>query len=215
MELELTPRNETRLNNKTKAHYYSQGLVPAAVHGRSIEAGPCFVSVKKSRGWHRGSMFDVKWNGKAYKASIDELQYEPISHKIVHVSFHLVGKNETTHIDIPVKTVGTAPGEKEGGMVNLQMDSITLEGKPDDMPDYIEVDVSALNVGEKLTVADLTLPSGCKWYHQDEEQAVVTCAHIKVQPVEEPEVEAPAVEGEAAEAPAADATPEEDNKEAA
>lgn len=213
MELELTPRNETRLNNKTKAHYYSQGLVPAAVHGRSIEAGPCFVSVKQSRGWHRGSMFDVKWNGKAYKASIDELQYEPVSHKIVHVSFHLVGKNETTHIDIPVKTVGKAPGEKEGGMVNLQMDSITLEGKPDDMPEYIEVDVSALNVGEKLTVADLTPPPGCKWYHQDEEQAVVTCAHIKVQPVEEPEVEAPAAEGDAPEAPAAEAPAE--DKEAA
>jgi large subunit ribosomal protein L25 len=203
MELQLTPREETRLNSKTRAHYFSKGLVPAAVHGRSIDPGPCFVSTKQSRSWHRGSMFDVSWNGQKYKASIDELQYEPVSHRIVHISFHLVGKNEVTHIDIPVKTVGTAPGEKEGGMVALQLDSISLEGKPDNMPEYVEVDVSALQVGEKITVADLTPPSGCKWYHQDEAQAVVTCAHIRVQPAEEAPVAAEVAPTDAPETPAA------------
>ncbi|MCF8059728.1 MAG: 50S ribosomal protein L25 [Bacteriovoracaceae bacterium] len=198
MELTLTPREETRLNSKSRAHYFSKGLVPAAVHGRSIDPGPCFVSTKHSRGWHRGSMFDVSWNGKNYKASIDELQYEPVSHKLVHISFHLVGKNEVTHIDIPVKTVGSAPGEKEGGMVSLHIESITLEGKPDDFPEYIEVDVSTLHVGEKVTVANLTPPPGCIWYHQDEGQTVATCAHIKTQPVEE-EAVAPAAEAPAPE----------------
>ncbi len=213
MELQLTPREETRLNNKTRAQYYSKGLIPAAVYGRSIEAGPCFVSVKHSRGWHKGSMFDVSWNGKPYKASIEELQYEPVSHKVVHVSFHLVGKNETAHISVPFKVVGKAPGEKEGGMVNLQFDAVTLEGKPDDIPEYFEVDVSELHVGEKVTIADLTPPPGCKWYHQDEEQTVVTCSHIKVQPVEEPETPEVAAEAapEGAETPAA----EDENKEAA
>lgn len=202
MELQLTPREETRLNSKRRAHYASQGLVPAAVHGRSISAGPCFVSTKHSRGWHRGSMFDVTWNGKPYKASIDEIQYEPVSHKLVHVSFHLVGKNETTHISIPVKVVGKAPGEKEGGMVQLQVESLYLEGKADDMPEYIEVDVSEMHVGEKITVDDLTPPPGTKWYHVAEGQTLATCSHIKVQAEEETPVEAPAdAEVPAAEAP--------------
>lgn len=214
MELQLTPREETRMNNKSRAEWYAKGYVPAAVHGRSVEAGPCFVSYKHSKSWHRGSLFDVSWDGKKFKASIDELQYEPVSHKLVHVSFHLVGKNEVTHIDIPVKTVGHAAGEKEGGMIGVQLESITLEGKPDDMPEYIEIDVSALHVGEKITVADLSLPSGCKWYQQDQDQAVVTCSLIRVQPVEEEAPAAVAETPEGAEAPAAEA-PNPEDKEAA
>lgn len=190
MELQLTPRKETRLNSKQRQNYWAQGLVPAAVYGRSLEAGVCFVNAKHSRHWHTGSMFDVKWSGKAYKASIDEIQYEPVSHKIVHVSFHLVGKNETTHISVPVRTVGHAPGEKEGGMVQVHLDSITIEGKPDMIPDYFEIDVAELHVGDKVTIGDLTPPSGCKWYHHTEDQTIVTCSHIKVQPVEEPETAA-------------------------
>ena len=44
MELKLTERAETRMNHKQRDHYYAQGLVPAAVHGRSIEPGICFVN---------------------------------------------------------------------------------------------------------------------------------------------------------------------------
>lgn len=181
MELQLTPREERKMNNKTRQAYFQKGLIPAAVHGKSIEDGPCFVSTKHSRSWHRGSLFDVSWGGKKFKASIDELQYEPVSHRLVHVSFHLVGKNEVTHIDVPFKITGQAPGEKEGGMVQLQMESVTLSGKPDDMPEYIEIDVSNLHVGEKFCVSDLTPPSGCSWYNQDESQAIATCAMIKTQ----------------------------------
>lgn len=187
MELKLTPREQTRLNSKTRAHFFSQGMIPAAIHGRSIDPSPVFVNIKHSRSWHRGSMFDVTWNGTPYKASIDELQFEPVSHKLVHVSFHLVGKNETTHVSIPVKVVGHAAGEKEGGMVHLQVESLYLEGKADDMPEYIEVDVSELHVGEKVTIDNLTPPPGTKWYHVAEGQTIATCAHIKVQAVEEPE----------------------------
>ncbi len=201
MELQLTPRKETRLNSKQRQNYWAQGLVPAAVYGRSLDAGVCFVNAKKSSHWHVGSMFDVKWSGKAYKASIDEIQYEPVSHKVVHVSFHLVGKDETTHISVPVRTVGQAPGEKEGGMIQVQLDSISIEGKPDMIPEYFEIDVAELHIGDKVTIGDLTPPAGCKWYQESEEQAVVTCAHIKVQPVEEPE--APAAEVSPEDVPAA------------
>lgn len=115
MELKLNPRKETRMNHKTRDQYWAKGWVPAAVHGRSIEPGICFVDTKHSSHWHRGSMFDVSWNGQPFKASIDELQFTPVGNKLVHVSFHLVGKNEVAHIDVPVRVVGNAPGEKQGG----------------------------------------------------------------------------------------------------
>ncbi|MBC97202.1 MAG: 50S ribosomal protein L25 [Halobacteriovoraceae bacterium] len=185
MELKLTERNETRMNNKQRDHYWAKGLVPAAVHGRSIEPGVCFVHTKHAHHWHRGSMFDVTWNGQPFKASIDELQYTPVGNRLLHVTFQLVGKNEKTHIDVPLRTVGSAPGEKEGGMVHLQFESISIEGKPDALPEYFEIDVSALQIGDKITLADLKAPAGCTWYQEDESKALVTCAHIKTKAVEE------------------------------
>jgi len=190
MELQLTPREERKMNNKTRQAYFQKGLIPAAVHGKSVEDGPCFVSLKNSRHWHRGSLFDVSWGGKNFKASIDELQHDPVSNRLVHVSFQLVGKNEVTHFDVPFKITGTSPGEKEGAMVHLQMESVTLSGKPDDMPEYIEIDVSDLHAGDKFCISDITPPSGCTWYQQDESQPIATCAMIKTQVEEETPVEA-------------------------
>jgi len=210
MELQLTPREEVRLNSKTKAKYAAKGLVPASVYGKSIDAKPCFVDAKHSKHWHKGSMFDVAWNGKNYKASIDEIQHTPVGNKLVHVSFHLVGKNETTHVSIPVKAVGKAPGEKEGGMVQFQVESLSLEGKPDDMPEYVEIDVSQLHVGEKITLDQIKPPKNTKWYHVTEGQTVATCPHIKVKAVEEDTVEV-SVEGEAPQ-PVESSAPSEDKK---
>lgn len=190
MELKLTPRDETRMNNKKRDHYWAQGLVPAAVYGQSVDASSCFVSAKHSGHWHRGSMFDVTWNGQPFKASIAEIQWTPVGHKMVHVTFQLVGKNEKTHIDVPVKLVGQAPGEKEGGIVHAHFDSIAIEGKPDAIPSHYEVDVAAVHLGEKITLGDLTPPSGCTWYQGDEDKVLVTCAHIKTKPVEEEETAA-------------------------
>jgi len=188
MEIKLTPREETRMNNKKRDHYRAQGLVPAAVHGRSIEPGICFVNTKHSGHWHRGSMFDVTWDGKPFKASINEIQWSPVGNKMVHVTFQLVDKNEKTHIDVPVKLLGQSSGEKEGGVVHLQFNSIAIEGKPDAIPQYYEIDIANLHLGEKISLGDLIPPPGCSWYQGDEDKVLATCAHIKTQPAEEEEV---------------------------
>ncbi len=197
MELKLTPREETRMNKTTKQAYFQKGLVPAAVHGKSVENGSCFISNKNSNHWHRGSRFDVSWHGQDYKASIDELQLDPVSNRLVHVTLHLAGKNEITHIDVPFKIVGEAPGEKEGAKVQQQMDSVTLEGKSGNMPEFIEVDVSSLHAGDNISISDLTPPKGCTWYNQEESQTIATCALLKTQeeaaPAETPAE--PAAEG--------------------
>lgn len=191
MQLEFIPRSETKLNKSTLASYYAKGQVPAAVYGKSIDAGICFVSIKGGQSWHRGSMFDVTWQGGSYTASIGEIQYHPVKHTINHVSFHLVGKNEVTHIEIPVHTTGQSVGEKSGGMISLQRETLTLKGKPGDMPEFIEVDISALDVNDKITLADIPCPPNTEWYNAESDWTIATCAHVKVQAIEE---EAPVAE---------------------
>ncbi len=198
MQLEFIPRSERKLNKSTLASYHAKGQVPAAVYGKSIDAGICFVSIKGGQSWHRGSMFDVTWQGGSYTASIGEIQYHPVKHTINHVSFHLVGKNEVTHIEIPVHMTGQSVGEKAGGLISLQRETLTLKGIPGDMPEFIEVDVSALDVNDKITLADIPCPPNTKWYDAESDWTIVSCAHVKVQAIEEatpaaettPEVEA-------------------------
>ena len=204
VELSFIPRSEKRLNKKGLAAHFAKGEVPAAVFGKSIEPGICFVSVRKSKNWHRGSMFDVSWQGKSFKASISEIQYHPVNHNIQHVSFHLVGKNEVTHIEVPFKVTGQAAGEKAGGMISLQRESVSLKGKPDHMPEYIEVDVTDLDVNSKITLADIPCPPNTEWYNCESDWAIVTCAHVKVQEVETPE-EVAAVGAEVVDLPTAEA----------
>lgn len=201
VQLEFIPRNERKLNSTTRKHYESQGLAPAAVFGKSIEPGICFVNTRHARDWHRGSIFDVTWEGQTYKASIAELQYHPVNAKLQHISFHLVGKNEVTHIEVPFHFVGQSVGEKSGGMVSHPREVITLKGKPGDIPEFIEVDVSALDINGKIVLGDLDCPPNTQWYNADLEWAIATCAHVKVQVEETPEVEATET-AEAAEAPA-------------
>lgn len=190
MELKLNPRKEKKMNSKTREQYWAKGWVPAAVHGRSISPGICFVDTKSSQNWRRGSMFDVTWEGQNFKASIDELQYSPVGNKLLHISFQLVGRNEITNIDIPVKIKGQAPGEKEGGMIQIHLESLTVQGQPDDIPPYYEINVENLQVGKNISMGDLTPPQGCKWYNLDEERTVLTCAHIKTRPLEDEQTEA-------------------------
>jgi large subunit ribosomal protein L25 len=185
VQLDFIPRSETKLNKSTLASHFAKGQVPAAVYGKSIDAGICFVSIKGGQSWHRGSMFDVSWQGQSYTASIGEIQYHPVKHTINHVSFHLVGKNEVTHIEIPVHMTGQSVGEKAGGMVSLQRETLTLKGKASDMPEFIEVDVSSLDVNAKITLADLTCPPNTEWYHAESDWTIVSCAHVKVQAIEE------------------------------
>jgi len=190
VELSLKPRHEKKLNKKEFANHYASGQVPAAVFGKSIEPGLCFVNIKHAHSWHRGSMFDVSWHGEDFKASISEIQYHPVHKRVQHISFHLVGKNEVTHIEVPFKFVGSSLGEKAGGMISHQRESISLKGKPDHFPEFIEIDVTNLDINGKITLADIPCPAHTEYYHAELDWPIVTCAHVKVQEVETSETAA-------------------------
>jgi large subunit ribosomal protein L25 len=104
--------------------------------------------------------------------------------------------------------VGEAEGSKSGGVVDQQLFSLHIEAKPQDIPGGIELDISALEIGDHLRVSDLALPAGVTT-GVDPETLVVTVAAPRVAVAEEEEGE----EGEAAEgeaAPSAEAAPEGD-----
>lgn len=206
-QLTIVPR-DGKFSKKEYNQKAQTGLYPAAVYGKSVPSTTVFVDTKKTniRHMHKGSIYNVTWNGQPFLASCEEIQVEPSTNRLIHVSFHLVNANEETVVQVPIHTVGNSVGAKAGALVTITKAYIEVKAKADDIPDSFDIDVTDLDVNGKITVADFTLPKGVKLHEQDPEAALVICKHAKVV-VEEPAV-SPAdtpVQGEETEAAAAEA----------
>ena len=138
-------------------------------------------------------LVDLDIAGASQLALIQEVQHHPVTQKVLHVDFHGVSANEELESSIPIEPIGEALGVKSfGGILEQLMRSMSIKCLPKDLPEIINVDVTALNIGDSLHVKDIVLPAGV---------AAVDDADVTVFLVAEPNV---AVEPTAtAEAPTA------------
>ena len=122
---------------------------------------------------------------------VKEIQYHPVREDIIHVDFNEISLTESIKVNVPVQTKGEAVGVKqEGGSLELLLWEVEVECLPTSIPKNIEVDISALKMGEAIHLKDIVFPSGVK--PLNDPAAIVL--HI-VAPMKE-EAPAEAVEGE-------------------
>ncbi|MEO8207019.1 MAG: 50S ribosomal protein L25/general stress protein Ctc, partial [Chthoniobacterales bacterium] len=102
-------------------------------------------------------------NGKTVNrlALIQEVQHHPVKGVILHVDFHAVSADEKLTTEVPVEPTGEADGVKNfGGLLEQNLRALEIECFPKDLPEVIEVDISALKIGDSIHVKDITLPAG-------------------------------------------------------
>jgi large subunit ribosomal protein L25 len=89
-----------------------------------------------------------------------DMQRHPSKPVIMHMDFQRVDENKPIRVHVPLHFKGedVAPGVKAGGLVSHEMIEVELEVLPKNLPEFIEVDISALNIGDSLHLTDLTLP---------------------------------------------------------
>jgi large subunit ribosomal protein L25 len=105
----------------------------------------------------------VKVGNDAQRAVLKDVQRHPAKPKILHVDFQRISETEKIHMHVPLHFIGenVAPGVKVGGgIVSHLMNSIDIVCLPKDLPEYVEVDLSNLNLNEAIHLSDLKLPSG-------------------------------------------------------
>lgn len=88
------------------------------------------------------------------------LQYYPVKNRIMHVDLYGVNLEKPVKIIVPLEFIGTARGTKVGGKLETYKEQLTLFAKPLDMPSKITIDISDLDMGRSIHVAELTLPEG-------------------------------------------------------
>ncbi|MFA4854048.1 MAG: 50S ribosomal protein L25 [Candidatus Omnitrophota bacterium] len=145
---------------------------------------------------------------------IKEIQYDPVHEDIIHVDLNEISLTEAIKVNLPVETKGEAAGVKqEGGSLEHILWEIEVECLPTNIPKNIEVDISALKMGEAIHVRDIVFPPGVKPLNDPAAIVLHVAAPMKeeapVEPVEGEAKQEPEVIKEKKEVPAEGAAAEE------
>ena len=169
------------------------GLIPAIIYGNGKDPRPVSVD---SDAWcafsarHASQMVTLLEDGKEVPALIKEVQYNHLKNYFVHIDFQEVNLDTEISASVPLHAHGESYGAAHGGILEQELHELPITCRPDALPDEIKVDVTALKIGDALTVADLVLPEGVKVYGLEDTEIVF---HV-VRPAEETEPEAEAAD---------------------
>ncbi|MBK0383117.1 50S ribosomal protein L25/general stress protein Ctc [Pedobacter sp. SD-b] len=98
---------------------------------------------------------EITVGNKKFNAIMQDIQFHPLTEKIVHIDFLQLFDDKIVTMEIPVKLTGTSPGVKEGGKLIQKLRKLKVKALPKDMPQYVEVSLEPLTVGKSVRVRDL------------------------------------------------------------
>lgn len=209
MKIEVVAYPRTQQGTGASRRLRGSGRVPGIVYGANKPAQPVELNQQallkhlKMEAFH-ASILDMTVDGAKEQVLLRDYQMHPWKPMVLHVDFQRIDKTKRIHMRVPLHftNADVSPGVKlGGGMVQHVMNEIEIQCLPDDLPEYIEVDLKDLEVGDSIHVNELVLPKGvepiAKLKHDN--PAVVTVQVPKAMVVEE-EAAAPVTEiiGEAA-----------------
>ena len=105
-------------------------------------------------------------DNESYSAVLQDIQFHPVSDKILHVDFYQLFEDKKIAMDIPVRLVGNAIGVKLGGNLQRNKRKLRIKALPTNLPDYIEIDISEMNIGNRVYVSEL-LNGNYEFLHPD------------------------------------------------
>ena len=97
----------------------------------------------------------VELNGTSYNVIMQDIQFHPVSDKILHIDFFQLSDDKEIIMEVPVKITGTSPGVLLGGVLRLNQRRLKVKALPKNLPDFVEASISELEMGNKLYVTKL------------------------------------------------------------
>ena len=97
----------------------------------------------------------IELNGKTYNAILQDIQFDPVTDKIIHIDFYQLHKDKEITIEVPIQIEGTSPGIMAGGTLRIVNRKLKVKALPDNLPDFVPVDISGLEMGNKLYITKL------------------------------------------------------------
>ncbi|WP_053361261.1 50S ribosomal protein L25/general stress protein Ctc [Bacillus sp. FJAT-27251] len=153
----------------------AEGKIPAVVYGKNTDSKPVFVDskdfIKTIREVGRNGIISLDVNGSSTDVMLGDYQEDSIKREILHVDFRAVDMSSEVTANVRITLVGEAAGAKDGGVVQQPVHELPVTATPGNIPQAIEVDITNLQVGENLTVADIR--TGASYQINEDESLVL------------------------------------------
>ena len=163
-EINVTGQKRTDLGKKASKTLRKEGLVPCNLYGQATADGkPVAMSfacpmteLRKVVYTPHIHVINLVIDGESHTAIMKELQFHPVTDALLHVDFLEVNDQKPITIGIPVKLVGLAQGVRDGGRMNLSIRKINVTAPYQQIPEHLDVDVTALKIGKSIKVGELS-----------------------------------------------------------
>ena len=164
-EINVTGQKRTDLGKKASKLLRKEGLVPCNLYGEQKDENgkPVAMSFAVPMTELRKVVYtphiyviNLLIDGESHTAVMKELQFHPVTDALLHVDFYEVNDQKPLTIGIPVKLVGLAQGVRDGGRMSLSIRKINVTAPYQQIPEHLDIDVTALKIGKSIKVGDLS-----------------------------------------------------------
>ncbi|PLR83227.1 MULTISPECIES: 50S ribosomal protein L25/general stress protein Ctc [Bacillus] len=176
MSTVLQAMERSDFRNSSLRELREQGNIPAVVYGTKVDNKSVYISsadlIKTIREIGRNGIISLDINGSKHEVILSDYQHDPLRNEIIHADFRAVDMSSEIHAEVRLVLVGDAAGVKDGGVMQQPVHAVTITAKPNQIPPAIEVDVTNLQIGENLTIGDITSDRNYQINHDPEEVIV-------------------------------------------
>ena len=221
LEVDIRKEQGTSAARRTRL----RDRVPAILYHSGIEATPLSMDKKSLyKALRTGQMiFEVLVDKKSQFVLLKEVQYHPVTDEVIHVDFQKVKEDEKISLEVAIRSAGESQGVKLGGILVQLLNSVTIKCKPSEIPEFLEVDVTDMEMNTNLSVKDIILPKDVEMITPEdiavmsvqepkEEQEEEVSVEMDEEGAEDSEDSSDTTEGEESSEKAEDSAPESDNK---
>ena len=164
-EVEVKGQKRADIGKKAAKAMRKEGLIPCNIYGEAKDenGAPLAMSIACPMSELRKIVYTphiyvikLVLDGEEHTAILKELQFHPVTDALLHVDFYEVNDQKPITIGIPVKLTGLAQGVRDGGRMNLSIRKIEVTAPYQQIPEHLEIDVTALKIGKSIKVGELS-----------------------------------------------------------
>ncbi|HHY09519.1 MAG TPA: 50S ribosomal protein L25 [Firmicutes bacterium] len=171
---QLTVEKRTGTGKAYARQLRATGKIPAIVYGSGQEAVKLMVDTREAARAVAavGSLINLDVEGESKTVLIKEIHSDPVRGDLLHLDFHEIDLTKTLEITVPIRVVGEENRPSDGGVVTTLLWEVEVSCLPTDIPEFIEVDVSELELDNVINVDELILPAGVEILEEPDEAVV-------------------------------------------
>ena len=187
-EFEVVARPRDALGTNASRRLRRTGRIPAILYGGGKDPMPLSIEENRIKKQIENEAFaahvlTVKIDGAESQAVLKSVHREPATERVIHMDFQRISASSEIHMHVPLHFMNeeACSGKKAGGIVTHLLVEVEVGCLPKDLPEYIEVDMAALEVGDAVHLSELALPEGVHImalaHNPDNDQPVVNVQH--------------------------------------